>query len=240
MEAFGDGSAYLTTSSQAMTRWDVDGFTVRERFLSGRDVELLCTALDTLSLAPQRGGIRRIEQRLPEVRALAQGLPLRRIAQSYLAAPPQLVRAIYFDKSSANNWLVTWHQDRTVAVSDRFERAGWGPWSLKAGAWHVQPPVEVLERMVTIRIHLDAATRANGCLKLVRGSHRLGVLDADRVRDQLDPARVVYCEAGVGSMIVMRPLMLHASEKSVTPVRRRVLHFEFSDYALPEGIGWAT
>lgn len=202
--------------------------------------ELLRVALDTLPLAPQRGEIRRIEQRLPEVSALAQGLALRRIAQSYLAAPPQLVRAIYFDRSSANNWFVTWHEDRTVAVSDRFERVGWGPWSLKVGVWHVRPPVEVLERMVTIRIHLDATTRANGCLKLVRGSHRLGVLDADRVRGQLELARGVYCAAGVGSVIVMRPHVLHASGKSVTPIRRRVLHFEFSDYALPEGIGWAT
>ncbi|MDA3878490.1 MAG: phytanoyl-CoA dioxygenase family protein [Halothiobacillus sp.] len=223
-----------------MMHLDVDGVAVIERLLSVHDTELLCASLDTHALAPKRGGIRRIEQRVPEVNALAQGLPLMRVAQSHLVAPPQLVRAIYFDKSPGNNWLVTWHQDRTVAVSDRFDLVGWGPWSLKAGAWHVQPPIDVLEQMVTIRVHLDAATRANGCLKIVRGSHHLGLIETDRVRAHVDPARVVYCEAGAGSVVVMRPHVLHASEKSVTPARRRVLHFEFSDYPLPDGIGWAT
>ena len=81
-----------------------------------------------------------------------------------------------------------------MAVSDRFEMEGWGPWSLKAGAWHVQPPIEVLESMVTIRVHLDSASTINGCLKIAPGSHRLGLLASDAVLEDFDKNLVTYCE----------------------------------------------
>jgi hypothetical protein len=67
------------------------------------------------------------------------------------------VRAIYFDKSSDANWLVPWHQDLTLALRERLESPGFGPWSVKDGIPHVQPPVELLERMLTVRIHFDDA-----------------------------------------------------------------------------------
>ena len=220
--------------------FDSMGFEVIDSVVSVEEVQQLCAALARLKLAPLRGGIRRIEQLVPEVAVLAQSYQLLRIAKKYLSDQPRLVRAIYFDKSPDNNWLVTWHQDRTVAVSSRFEMQGWGPWSLKAGAWHVQPPIDVLERMVTIRVHLDSATTANGCLKIAPGSHRLGLVASDRVLQQIDTNRVVYCETPVGGAVVMRPHILHASEKSKVMTSRRVLHFEYSSFQLPDGIAWAA
>lgn len=59
-----------------------------------------------------------------------------------------LVRVIFFDKTSDNNWLVSWHQDRTVSVDKRMEIPGWGPWTVKDGVHHVQPSVNILNRMV--------------------------------------------------------------------------------------------
>lgn len=220
--------------------FDRMGFEVIDGVVSTEEVQQLCAALTRLKLAPLRGGIRRIEQLVPEVAALAQSLQLLQIAKKYLSDKPRLVRAIYFDKFPNNNWLVTWHQDRTVAVSSRFEMTGWGPWSLKAGAWHVQPPVDVLERMVTIRVHLDSATTANGCLKIVPGSHHLGLISSDKVLEQIDKNHVVYCETPVGGAVVMRPHILHASEKSKVMTSRRVLHFEYSSFHLPAGIAWAA
>lgn len=216
------------------------GYEILEPVISSEEAGHLLALLSQQQLEPLRGGIRRIEQLVPEVAALAHSSKLLHIAQRYLSAPAQLVRAIYFDKSPDNNWLVSWHQDKTVAVSERFEHAGWGPWSLKADVWHVQPPLEVLEQMVTIRIHLDPAIQDNGCLKIARGTHQLGLLAADSVLEHIDHDQVIYCETPIGGAVVMRPHLLHASEKSITPTPRRLLHFEYSSFQLPDGIAWAA
>lgn len=220
--------------------FDDAGHKILDQVISAQEAEQLIALLSQLQLEPLRGGIRRIEQLLPDVASLAHSPSLLAIAQQHLPATPQLVRAIYFDKSPDNNWLVTWHQDKTVAVSERFDSVGWGPWSLKADAWHVQPPLDVLEQMVTIRVHLDPSTKANGCLKVVPGSHRLGLIASDKVLEHVDKDQVVYCETAAGGAVVMRPHLFHASEKSIEATPRRVLHFEYSSFQLPEGIAWAA
>ena len=94
--------------------------------------------------------------------------------------------------------------------------------------------------MITIRVHLDAATAANGCLKIIPGSHRFGLLVSGELQERINKDHAVYCEVPAGGALVMRPHILHSSEKSVEILPRRVLHFEYSSYRLPEGITWAT
>lgn len=220
--------------------FDEAGFEIIEGLIDADEAQALLERLSRLELEPLRGGIRRIEQLVPEVAGLARSAKFQSIAGHHLTGTPELVRAIYFDKSPNNNWFVTWHQDRTVAVSTRFEHEEWGPWSLKAGAWHVQPPVEVLDNTVTIRLHLDPANRANGCLKVLAGSHRIGLLPTDAAYGCVEQERVVYCESPVGGAVVMRPHILHASEKATAPLPRRILHFEYSSFKLPQGVTWTT
>ena len=216
-----------------------DGFEVLEGVLSVKEVECLLGSLSQLKLEPRRGWVRNIESRCKEVAELVAAEPLMRIARQHLAGVPKLVRAIYFDKSAERNWSVTWHQDRTVAVSGRFAMDGWGPWSSKAGIWHVQPPIAVLEDMLTVRLHLDPTDAGNGCLKIAAGSHLLGLVPSANASAAVEQNSVVYCEVPLGAAVVMRPHVLHASEKSITNAARRVLHFEYSSYRLPEGIAWA-
>lgn len=216
------------------------GYEVVENLLAPEVVKILLSALESLKLDPLRGGIRRIEQIIPQVADLARSPKLLSIASNHVSGQPELVRAIYFDKTPENNWFVTWHQDRTVAVSQRFETAGWGPWSLKSDVWHVQPPMEVLQDMITIRIHLDDATALNGCLKVIPGSHCIGLLASGELQEKINKDHAVFCEVPAGGALVMRPHLLHSSEKSVEPFPRRVLHFEYSSYQLPEGITWAA
>lgn len=216
------------------------GYELIDGLLEADEVATLLSALTQLHLPPLRGGIRRIEQHLPQVAALAHSPKLLALASSYLPGPPGLVRTIYFDKSPENNWYVTWHQDQTVSVSERFEDEGWGPWSIKSEAWHVQPPLEVLDQMVTIRIHLDPATVSNGCLKVIPGSHRLGLIDVAQVHEHISKEKIVYCESPLGGVVVMRPHILHASEKSVSAAPRRILHFEYSSFELPNDVSWSA
>lgn len=150
------------------------------------------------------------------------------------------VRSILFDKTPGANWKVAWHQDLTIAVHEKHDRPGYGPWSVKEGVIHVQPPVSLLERMITLRFHLDDTPATNGALRVIPGSHRQGRLSADdiiRIRDQTP---VHTCTASAGDLLLMKPLLLHASSPSTQPGHRRVLHMEYAPAdALPEPLRWA-
>jgi hypothetical protein len=64
----------------------------------------------------------------------------------------------------------------------------------------------------------------------------------------LDPAQVEQavaqspqhaCITGTGGLLVMRPLLLHASSPAAHPTHRRVIHLEFGPSQLPHGVAWA-
>jgi len=72
------------------------------------------------------------------------------------------------------------------------------------------------------------------------GSHRDGrVRDAEAIALR-DASGTVACHVPRGGAMLMRPLLLHASSKSIAPVPRRVLHFVFGPPRLPAGLKWAT
>lgn len=181
-------------------------------------------------------GIRHIDKKLNSVSAYLGSTEFSENTKYYLTPQHKLVRAILFNKTPDANWYVTWHQDRTVSVSEKFDHPEWKNWSLKEGVLHVQPPLAVLENMVTVRIHLDDATQDNGCLKVIPGSHLYGLLSQDQITEIVTPENIVYCEAGAGDALIMRPHLLHASSKSVDPSHRRVLHLEFCDWGFASGL----
>jgi hypothetical protein len=147
-----------------------------------------------------------------------------------------LTKAIYFDKPAGSNWLVAWHQDLMINVDRRADLPGFGPWTAKAGWVAVQPPVAVLENTVTIRLHLDACDATNGALKVVPGSHQRGVVPAEAIAAQTAAATV--CAVPAGGAMLMKPLLLHASNRSTSDRPRRVIHLEFSAAELPAGLAW--
>jgi len=147
------------------------------------------------------------------------------------------VRSILFDKTPDENWPVAWHQDLTITIAEQKEAPGYGPWSFKDGAPHVQPPVELLEGMVTIRLHLDDTPASNGALMVVPGSHRLGRIAGASVSDQVHDS--VTCECLAGDVLLMSPLILHSSKRSSEPRRRRIVHFEYArDRDLAPNLRW--
>jgi ectoine hydroxylase-related dioxygenase (phytanoyl-CoA dioxygenase family) len=149
------------------------------------------------------------------------------------------VRGIFFDKTEAANWPVLWHQDLSLAVQERCELTGWSNWSVKRGVTHVQPPPEILARMVTMRLHLDDCPADNGLLRVVPGSHRRGLLTRDAIQ-QLTKGSCETVTAEAGDAVFMRPLLLHASSAARRPSHRRVLHLEFAPRGLlPAGLEWA-
>lgn len=217
--------------------WLDDGFEIIENVLADDDIRLIKNELAGVECTG--AGLRNADKKLNAVATLIASEKITSLAAQYLDKIPHHVRSIIFNKSMDNNWTVAWHQDKTVAVTKPFEHLAWGPWSKKEGVLHVQPPLDVLEQMVTVRLQLDDATVDNGCLKVLPGSHTNGLLSAADIQNIVQHHKAIHCVAPEGSALVMRPLLLHASNKLVVPQPRRVLHMEFSSYLLPLGIRWA-
>ena len=156
---------------------DEGGFEIVPGVLEEAEREELLAELGPIAVAGRRGVLAS-----PIVRGLCRSERMLAVVAPHLQASPVAVRAIFFDKSPDSNWLVPWHQDLTIAVHARIDVPGFGPWSTKEGVTHVQPPLQLLEQMLTIRLHLDAADEANGALRVLPGSHRLGRLSAEAIQ----------------------------------------------------------
>lgn len=209
------------------------GFALIRAVMDHAEQQSLRLALGEVDGAGRRGLLA-----LPAVSALARSERWLALIRPHLPAEPRPVRAIYFDKSVEANWGVAWHQDLTIALQARVEAPGFGPWSVKEGIPHVQPPVELLKQMLTIRLHLDDADETNGALRVLPASHRFGRLSAERIQALRGSNTDVLCEASAGDALLMRPLLLHASGRSTSPRHRRVLHIEYASAPLPEALRW--
>jgi hypothetical protein len=209
------------------------GFTIVSGAFEAAEVQQLILALGPVS-GPGCRGI----MGLPAVADLARSTRMLRIVRPHFASEPFPIRAIYFDKSPEANWLVSWHQDLTLALRNRAEVPGFGPWSTKDGIPHVQPPVELLDQMLTVRIHLDDADESNGALRVLPGSHRFGRLSADTIQQLRAEQSDFVCAAFAGDALLMRPLLLHASSRSTSSKHRRILHIEYAAFTLPVPLAW--
>lgn len=221
-----------------------DGFAVVEGVVPDSITRALLPALADVEhegAIARRGSIhavRNLIEAVPEVRALARMQLVRSLVEPVLGPECFVVRAILFDKTPEANWKVTWHQDLTIAVREPADAPGFGPWSEKAGIPHVQPPAEVLERMLTVRVHLDDCGPENGPVQVIPGSHAHGRLTADEIARWRRDHAPVACTSPRGGALVMRPMILHASSPATHPGHRRVVHLEFAADELPHGLEW--
>ena len=214
-----------------------DGWAVTPPLVPQLEVDVLVAALAPLA-TDARGGVRNLLDAAPAVRALATSPAVRSVAEAVLGPACFAVRALLFDKTPDANWKVTGHQDLTIAVRARASVAGYGPWSEKAGVPHVQPPAELLERMLAVRVHLDDCGADNGPVRVISGSHRAGRLSGGAIDAWRAGADAVDCLAERGAILAFRPLILHASSPARSPAHRRVVHLEFAAEALDAPLEW--
>lgn len=160
------------------------------------------------------------------------------IAAARLGPACRPVRAILFDKTARANWALGWHQDRTICVRRRVDVPGFGPWTIKAGMPHVAPPVDLLARMLTLRMHIDDVPETNAPLLIAPGSHREGMVPVDAIDGVVRKYGVRACPAEAGDVWAYATLILHASAAATLPGRRRVLQCDFAAEDLPGGLEW--
>ena len=162
-----------------------NGFSIVPAFLSSVELTDLRTALAAHLDGIKAAGIRGIARISPEVRLMAASGSLPSLVKSVIGKNAQLVRSILFNKNAKANWFVAWHQDLTITVAAKAELSGFTGWSEKGGICHVQPPIAVLQQMVTVRIHLDNSDADNGALVVAPGMHKLGRVPTSEVRGAL-------------------------------------------------------
>lgn len=196
--------------------------------------------LEVVSHLPAgQAGVRiRGDARIPAL--ISEGSAVFGIAASLIGRDARPVRAILFDKGPGNNWALGWHQDRTIAIALRRDCPGFGPWTIKQGIPHVEPPFPILEAMVTIRIHLDPVDANNAPLLFAPGSHLQGrIVEAD-YQQVLNACGVRTCLSKAGDVWAYATPILHSSQASTSVNRhRRVLQVDYSAQDLPHGLEWA-
>jgi len=234
-------SRRVSFNSESHSSASVDSL-ARNGFASVPDV-LPASDCDTLDLdhagVGASGGTRCL---LSTTWCAALARRIREHADLKCLVPPEHVamQCTYFEKSSGRNWLVPLHQDLSIPVAERVDGAGLSGWSEKEGAVFVQAPVAVLEQLVAVRLHLDRCGINDGPLRVVPRSHTQGVLAPAAACAVRDAAGEILFEAAVGTALVMRPLLLHASSRSLGTGHRRVLHFLYGPRSLPHGLRWQT
>jgi len=220
----------------------LSGVIVLDRLIdeaTARDLAALAEPL-LRAAGTRRPGVRRVFEREPRLAAIAAEPAVAGLMESLAGPGARVVRSILFDKSPETNWAVPWHQDPTIAVAQRLDVAGFRPWAIKDGEHHCQPPLDVLQSIVTIRIHLDPCPAEAGALRVLRGSHLQGLLSDEQITALATSSDFVEAVTAAGGAAVMTPLSVHSSPRStMLSGRRRVLHLECSAMRLPNGLQWA-
>lgn len=218
------------------TELNLQGVTIAKAIFSTAEIAELIAAINRLPL-DNAYGERAFLQRYPE---LADALMTPRFAALLNELLPNtqskyLIKSLYFDKPPQANWTVPWHQDLTIHVQEKRETAGFSHWRIKPDSTVVQPPINLLQNMVTTRIHLDDCRADNGALRVIKGSHQHGIIP---MKGWQADSEACLCETDAGSVLCMKPLTLHASHRNNHHKRRRVIHIEWSPCDLPNGLQW--
>lgn len=226
---------------------DRDGFTIAPSVLDGATVERLSQLVnaardvdnaENVSNSSGTYGLRNLTDVIPEIADVVRLPAVQSLVTSVLGDAAFMVRATLFDKTPGANWGVFWHQDLSIAVAERHDVEGFAAWTRKAGVQCVQPPIEMMQQVLAVRLHLDDCFAANGALKVLPGSHRMAKLSTVEVEAQQQQSADVICEVLAGGAVLMRPLLLHASSPMDVETSRRVIHFEFANFELPGPLRW--
>jgi ectoine hydroxylase-related dioxygenase (phytanoyl-CoA dioxygenase family) len=216
-----------------MEELNKNGFAVIHDVFSSEECSCILDHLSNWKIGRSRAGTRHL-MACPAVSSLANDTRLITLASTALSEPAIPYRATLFEKSPKSNWLVVWHQDTALPLCKKIDGAEWGPWSCKAGVTYAHAPSWALKKLITLRVHLDPCAPENGPLRVIPGSHQTGVLTDIEIGTITKTQASAECVVPAGGVLLMKPLIIHASSKSKSKTPRRVLHIE---YAPQSGIG---
>jgi ectoine hydroxylase-related dioxygenase (phytanoyl-CoA dioxygenase family) len=219
------------------------GFAILDQMYSDTEIEALISCIEKavaennfVKSSSNLFAIRQVLSKIPELKPLLFTEKLKEILQLLFNESCFLSKAIYFDKPSESNWFVAYHQDLSISVDQKADVSNYKNWTFKKGQFGVQPPLNILENIITVRVHLDKTEKENGALKVIPASHLKGVYRPENIDWNTETEHI--CEVEKGGVMLMKPLTLHASERTTNHQQRRVLHLEFSTKQLENPLQW--
>jgi hypothetical protein len=217
-------------------RFDTEGVELFKNLAGQPLMEKLQVAFSALEF---RGGSRQFELKPFLSELFGHDAPFSCVMAKLGVPDARPVRVLAFDKTPQSNWSLGWHQDRVVALKEKRDVHGFVNWTVKSGIHHVQAPLELLQQMFSLRLHIDDCPSDNGALRVSPASYQNGLIEEAQIPAVLSKHGERVCEAKSGDILAMKALTLHASSPSLKPSHRRVLHCDFCQMSLPSGLDWA-
>lgn len=126
--------------------------------------------------------------------------------------PIACFRAMFMNKPALQGTLLPWHQDRWTFL-DR-------------------------DPLITLWTALDPATVANGCVQIIPGSHRYGLINPshpsgflteEQGQEYAPDEKAVYLELEAGEVALLHNWLLHRSDTNSTTIPRRAFSVCYMD-----------
>ena len=212
------------------------GFEIIEDFYTEDEINAIIKIINK-NLSSDKFGEREFLFNNPNVAKKVFNSKLLSLVKKILPNCNTSIKSIYFNKPPKANWVVSWHQDITINVKNEVKTKGFKNWRTKGDRTIVQPDLETLQKIYTIRIHLDDCNKENGALHVITESHVNGVINLKEWTKEKIGSEYI-CEVSKGGILIMNPLLLHSSKRTENNKNRRVIHIEFSNANLPNGIRW--
>lgn len=221
-----------------------NGFSIINDIYSSDEIKLISDFIDHLNTSKPTFrksedlfAIRQFIKESPEIKDLIFNENLKKVIHSIGGKDYFVIKSIYFDKPEKSNWFVAYHQDLTISVDKKENIKGFTSWTSKHNQFAVQPTIDILENIFTVRIHLDETNENNGALKVVEKSHLKNIYRPETIDWNIEKEQ--FCNVNAGGIMIMKPLLLHSSNRTTNNNRRRVIHIEFSNKILPETLNWS-
>ncbi|HEX3998998.1 MAG TPA: phytanoyl-CoA dioxygenase family protein [Pirellulales bacterium] len=124
-----------------------------------------------------------------------------------------------------------YHYHHKIILKEAFTGGAW-EWHQDYGYWYHNGCL--FPDLASCMIAIDRATKENGCLQVLKGSHRMGRIDHGKVGDQtganlervaaaMERMELVHCEMEAGSAIFFHANLLHCSAQNRSPDPRWAL-----------------
>jgi ectoine hydroxylase len=115
-----------------------------------------------------------------------------------------------------------YHYHSKMILKDPRDGGAW-TWHQDYGYWYFNGCLYPL--MASVSIAVDAATRENGCMQVLKGSHHMGRVehvlrgeqtgaDTERVEEAKKRLELVYCEMEAGDALFFHSNLLHRSDQN--------------------------
>jgi ectoine hydroxylase len=209
-------------SQDQIAAYHRDGLVFARGLFDAREVDLLRSAME------QDPAI--AEHSLS--RADADGLGTRislwnRAGDSVYGVAARTARVV--DTAEALIGEPVYHFQSKLTAKDPHVGGAW-EWHQDYGYWYYNGCLR--PDMLSFMVALDRADRDNGCLQIIRGSHRLGRIDhvtisdkqngadAARIDEILKRHEIVYCELDPGDAVIFHANALHRSDQNRSDRRR--------------------